>query len=181
MAWLRIDDQFAFNPKVMAAGNEAAGVYVRALCYCCANRTDGFIPDEIAAMLTPSRYSRGRLAVWELLGSAHLVARVAPGDKFAIRNRKDSGRRRLPDVDITIKAHGYYIPDFLHYNWARTDERAHERADETADAAHMRAQNGAPPSRPVISTSPPPSSTPVTDPDGWTEETMDTTNILKEL
>lgn len=29
MAWFKVDDQFAFNAKVMAAGNEAIGLWVR--------------------------------------------------------------------------------------------------------------------------------------------------------
>lgn len=47
MAWGKIDDQLAFHPKVLMAGNEALGVWVRALSYSCQMLTDGFVPEEI--------------------------------------------------------------------------------------------------------------------------------------
>jgi len=44
--WLKLDDSFWANPKVVAAGNEVAGAYVRMLSYSAQQLTDGFIPDE---------------------------------------------------------------------------------------------------------------------------------------
>lgn len=179
MAWARLDDQFAFNPKVMAAGNEAVGVFARAVCYCSANETDGFIPDDIAALLA-------RKPLRNRVETSQLWIKVSPGDKFKVTGRKDSGRRRLPDVEVVIKAHGYYIRDYLHYNRARSDARAGETADERANVHDLRAQNGDPPSRPVpIELQPPPPSTPITDPepppvaDGRTA--FDYDQILKEV
>ncbi|GAA1337217.1 hypothetical protein [Arthrobacter roseus] len=48
MPWFKVDDQFAFNAKVMAAGNEAVGLWVRAGSWSAAQLTDGFIPDHMA-------------------------------------------------------------------------------------------------------------------------------------
>ena len=46
--WFKIDDQLAFHPKVMAAGNEAIGLWVRAGAWCSAYLTDGRIPKTVA-------------------------------------------------------------------------------------------------------------------------------------
>lgn len=47
MTWGKIDDNLAFHPKVAMAGNEAMGLWVRAMSYSCQQLTDGFIPDVI--------------------------------------------------------------------------------------------------------------------------------------
>lgn len=51
MAWGKIDDNFAFHPKVVVAGNEAIGFWVRALSYSCQQLTDGFIPTMMVTAL----------------------------------------------------------------------------------------------------------------------------------
>ena len=50
MPWFRLDDSFHSHPKVIAAGNEAVGLYVRCGSYAAQHLTDGFIPDEIALL-----------------------------------------------------------------------------------------------------------------------------------
>jgi len=44
MAWVKIDDQFADHPKVLAAGPLASWLYVCGLTYCGRYLTDGWIP-----------------------------------------------------------------------------------------------------------------------------------------
>lgn len=44
MAWLYLDDQFPDHPKVVAAGGDAAWLFVCGLAYCRRYNTDGFIP-----------------------------------------------------------------------------------------------------------------------------------------
>jgi len=44
MPWVRIDDRFPDNPKIVAVGPSAAYLYVTALCYCNRELTNGFIP-----------------------------------------------------------------------------------------------------------------------------------------
>jgi hypothetical protein len=43
MPWVKIDDRFEQNPKVLAAGNGAVGLYVRSLAHCAGHLTDGAI------------------------------------------------------------------------------------------------------------------------------------------
>ena len=50
MTWGKIDDNLALHPKVMRAGNEAMGLWVRALSYACQQLTDGFISHEIVTV-----------------------------------------------------------------------------------------------------------------------------------
>jgi hypothetical protein len=133
MGWARLDDQFWANPKIDRAGNTAAGVFARALCYCSAQTTDGYVPRAIASQISGHTRTINRLI------SVGLWTEVWPGDVFVVSGRKDSGRRKLPDVEVTIEAHGYYIRDYLHYNRARTDARADESADERANVQIRRA------------------------------------------
>jgi hypothetical protein len=51
MTWFRVDDNLAFHRKVVAAGNAAMGLWVRAGSWCSQHLTDGFIPDHMVAIL----------------------------------------------------------------------------------------------------------------------------------
>jgi|SRR5262245_12062857 len=51
MAWVRLDDGFYDNPKILTAGLAAIGLYVKALAYAARKLTDGFIPESVVCML----------------------------------------------------------------------------------------------------------------------------------
>jgi hypothetical protein len=51
MPWVRIDEEFARHPKVVAAGPLGMAMQVAALCYCNQYLTDGFVPRSVAAGL----------------------------------------------------------------------------------------------------------------------------------
>src|SRR6266540_5902380 len=51
MPWVRIDEEFARHPKVVAAGPLGMAMQVAALCYCNQYLTDGFIPRTVVAGL----------------------------------------------------------------------------------------------------------------------------------
>lgn len=55
MAWFKVDDNFAFHPKVLNAGNAAAGLWVRAGTWSMQTLSDGFIPSSIALRLGTKR------------------------------------------------------------------------------------------------------------------------------
>jgi hypothetical protein len=48
--WFRLDDSFHSHPKVIAAGNESIGLYVRCGTYAAEHLTDGFIPEHVALL-----------------------------------------------------------------------------------------------------------------------------------
>lgn len=61
MPWFKVDDRLAFHPKVMKAGNEAIGLWVRAGSWAAAHLTDGEIPSEMLPILGGNRIQAGRL------------------------------------------------------------------------------------------------------------------------
>lgn len=73
MAWARLDDAFWRNPKVLAAGNEAAGLYARALSFAADNGTAGLLTTDTVKTLAGSRWKAlGRklvdVGLWDDLG-----------------------------------------------------------------------------------------------------------------
>ena len=72
MPWFRLDDSFHSHPKVIAAGNEAVGLFVRCGAYAAQHSTDGFIPEQVALL-----YGTRKLA--DALVRAKLWRRVRGG------------------------------------------------------------------------------------------------------
>jgi hypothetical protein len=60
MTWFKVDDNLAFHPKTVAAGNAALGLWVRAGSWSAHTHTDGIIPNEIASTIG-TRNQIGRL------------------------------------------------------------------------------------------------------------------------
>lgn len=59
MPWFKVDDGLALHPKVLAAGNAAMGLWVRAGAYAAHQLTDGEISTEAATLLgTPTEAKR---------------------------------------------------------------------------------------------------------------------------
>lgn len=50
MTWFRLDDSFYSHPKVLKAGNEAVGLYVRCGTYAAAHVTDGFVDRSVVTL-----------------------------------------------------------------------------------------------------------------------------------
>jgi hypothetical protein len=50
MPWFKLDDSFHSHPKVIAAGNEAVGLYVRCGTYAAEHLTDGLVGKDIVAL-----------------------------------------------------------------------------------------------------------------------------------
>ena len=55
MSWARLDDKMVFHRKVVAAGNEAVGAWVRALSWCSEQMSDGVIPWNVATMIASKK------------------------------------------------------------------------------------------------------------------------------
>jgi len=70
MPWVKLDDKFLTNPKVMRAGLNGRALYVAGLCYCAGGLTDGHIPREVIAKLgTLADVRKPSEAVARLLGA----------------------------------------------------------------------------------------------------------------
>ena len=50
MPWFRLEDSFDSHPKVMAAGNEPVGLFVRCGTYAARHLTDGFVPKSVVLL-----------------------------------------------------------------------------------------------------------------------------------
>lgn len=110
MGWVKLDDGFFLNPKVMAAGPQAATFYLAALCWSGSANTDGFIPDYALPAISAQVSCRSRAEIAQRLRSAELW-REAPG--------------------------GHVIHDFLQWQ-ASADDRSHQRKRNRAKAERHR-------------------------------------------
>lgn len=52
MGWVRLDDNFADHPKVIALSDSAFRLYIEGLCYANRQLTDGFIPSAVYTKLS---------------------------------------------------------------------------------------------------------------------------------
>jgi hypothetical protein len=66
MVWFKVDDNLAFHPKALAAGNAAMGLWVRAGSWSAQQLTDGRIPDSILASLGTVKQAEtlARVGLW---------------------------------------------------------------------------------------------------------------------
>jgi hypothetical protein len=66
MPWFKVDDDLAFHRKVVAAGNAAMGLWVRAGSWSAQHLTDGFVPDHILTLIgtPPQRKKLIEVRLW---------------------------------------------------------------------------------------------------------------------
>src|SRR6478736_2375953 len=82
MAWFKVSDGLFSDPKVLAAGEAAMGLWVRAGSYCMAQLTDGFVSREALDMLLPGRKKGARLALARTLVGSGLWSESDSGWSF---------------------------------------------------------------------------------------------------
>lgn len=117
MTWAKFDDAFPEHPKVDALSDAAFRLHVHAICWSCKLLTDGFIPEDRVARLTP-RYKPSHLR--ELLD-------VAPPHERACWVKVGGG---------------YQIHDFLEYQQA-AEKVTSDRAEAAERMRTMRAEKAA--------------------------------------
>lgn len=126
MTWVKLDDGFHSNPKVIEAGLAAAGLYAMALSYCGDHHTDGVVPASwLARAGTPDlAHTLEENDLWE------------PIEKGARRHiTRATGER----VDIVASATGYFIRDYLQENPSAVEVQC--RRSERAAAGRKGAQS----------------------------------------
>lgn len=96
MTWFRVDDNLAFHAKVVAAGNPAMGLWVRAGAWSAQQLSDGYVPEHIAATLgTPAQAARlvsSRL--WEKVDGGFSFHEWAGENRQPTREQVESTRRK---------------------------------------------------------------------------------------
>lgn len=68
MTWFKVDDNLATHMKVIQAGNEAMGLWVRAGSWAAQQLTDGYVPNAIVTLLggTESADTLVNVGLWHL-------------------------------------------------------------------------------------------------------------------
>lgn len=51
MPWVKLSDDFWMHPKIVAVGDNGAGLYARLLSYCGFYLTDGLVPSHMVEMI----------------------------------------------------------------------------------------------------------------------------------
>lgn len=115
MPWAKLDDGFWMHPKVVMAGNEAAGVFCRCLSYCGAYLTDGRVPAQVGVSIAGSKRVLDKVVAAGLL-------------------------ERLPHTgDLYVRDYAHYNPlrDEVEAKRAEREEKARKAAN-----ARWAKQNG---------------------------------------
>lgn len=133
MPWVRLDEQFARNPKVLTAGPLGMAMQVAALCYCNEYLTDGFVPRSVANMLLDFE---GLAFVWthnEMFGGGDDVEA-----SMVVKSLVEAG---LWDE----APGGYLIHDYLEYQPSKAEVLAQreQRAEAGRQGGLAKAKRGA--------------------------------------
>jgi len=74
MVWVKLDDKFHSNEKVLDAGHAAAGLYAMSLSYCGDHLTDGRVPDAWANQHPKTlRDKLVKNALWKKVKGGYLI------------------------------------------------------------------------------------------------------------
>lgn len=134
MTWVKISDDFAEHPKIVAAGPLAMAMQVAALCYCSRYLTDGFIPEPAARTLID-----WHVDVTDTMPEGHKIL-----SEIAVTNSHES---RAVDADLVIDMlvregiweradGGYMIHDYLDYNPSKSEVLAERQKIRNRVAKH---------------------------------------------
>lgn len=115
MPWFRVDDNLGFHHKVLAAGNGAMGLWVRAGSIAASQLTDGFISTRMAATLGTSAQARKLVDVglWDEVEGGfafHEWAERQPtraeveAERVAARDRMKAVRARKTGAKVNTSA-----------------------------------------------------------------------------
>jgi hypothetical protein len=174
MPWFRLEDSFHSHPKVIAVGNEAAGLYVRCGTYAAQHLTDGFIPAEVAllygsrelaAVLVATRLwhrARGGWTIHDYLDynpSREAVENDRKGKAERQRRWREARGRRV--TNAATNASGDAAP---------TRPAPKEAGRASPDPAHHANGRASPPGSPVLAMEKPP----------WCGQCNETTRITDE-
>lgn len=128
-----LDDGFHHNRKIVKAGNEAAGIYARALSYCADEGTNGFVPKAWTLEIVA-----GRRAALDKLTKAGLWTVVKPGDDAQATDRSGN------EIAFNIDEPGFLIVDYLAFNLSslEVETRREQRAKAGEKGAKSRWGDG---------------------------------------
>lgn len=99
MVWFKVDDTLAFHAKVVAAGNPAMGLWVRAGAWCAQQLTDGFVPAHMVTSLGTTRQARMLVTagLWEESDGGYLFHDWSDGERQPTREQVENKREAWRD------------------------------------------------------------------------------------
>lgn len=94
MVWFKVDDTLAFHAKVVAAGNPAMGLWVRAGAWCSQQLTDGFVPSHMVTSLGTTRQARMLVTagLWEVAEGGYSFHDWSDGERQPTREQVENKR-----------------------------------------------------------------------------------------
>lgn len=134
MPWFKVDDNLAFHHKVIAAGNGAMGLWVRAGAFCAQQLTDGFVPDHMIATLgTPAQAERlVRVRLWLRQDGGFLFHEWAENGRQPLRAdveaEREAARKRMADRRQKARSAKDVRP-----NMPRTSDEVQEKFGERSE------------------------------------------------
>lgn len=103
MSWVKLDDQMMTHPKILAAGPEAAWLFVCSLMYSSNQLTDGFVPTVAVPVLTTIRHPNAavqvlvRVGLWERAEGGYRIHDYLDyqpsAEKVRLTRRSDRNRK----------------------------------------------------------------------------------------
>lgn len=113
VSWVKLDGKFWMHPKVLVAGNEAAGIYARCLSYCAATKRGDVVPrdvlEEIGGFFAAEMLIDAELAE-EHPDGIHIpdIRRgpVAEAAARALRKRQAAGHASRQQIQARIDFYG---------------------------------------------------------------------------
>lgn len=133
MPWARIDDGLYDHPKILAAGNEAVGLWLRMICYSNRHGTDGEVSYEACRYLAASAGVHWRTLARLLrrlcdVGLAHY--NPARGVTEALQGTRKGTRKG------TASGGSYTIHDFSDYNETSSEVADRRRVSRDRQRRH---------------------------------------------
>ena len=96
MTWIKLDDGFPQNPKIVGLGDHSFRLYISALCYSGKYLTDGFIPQAIINQLGDATELL-EMGLWEeTLGGIQVINYTEyQTPKAEVEKKREANRERV--------------------------------------------------------------------------------------
>ncbi|MFI5659186.1 hypothetical protein [Streptomyces sp. NPDC051684] len=124
MSWLKLDDGFDEHPKVVAVGPTAGFLFIKGMCYCGRQLTDGYIPAPVARKL----------------GTKKQIAKLVTYDLWHRSGHQCARCVQPPDG-------GFVVHDYAAYQQSRAQVEAKRKSDAERQRRHRGASSPPPHAR----------------------------------
>lgn len=114
MSWVKLDDAFFDNDKIVAVGRDARDLYLAGLCYCARSLTDGFIPEDRICRLALEA------SITDIKEAIQRLTRVVRGAKWPLWETTQGG---------------YVVHDYREYNPCADDVKKQREENKRRQAA----------------------------------------------